>query len=532
MANKKIIELDAASQVNSDALFAVSQQVSGSQKTVKGTVGQVGEYIGGTQTFSGLNTTSKNLVGAINEVVQGGGSGGHTILDNEGDALTQRDNLQFVGAYSEDASTKTVVNVVRSMTQAQFNQLSSDEKVGLINVTDATLPLAEEIDYDNTTSGLSADNIQDAVDELASEKADKSAISDLITLSGKSGSIASFSTDIADKLFSCYVNVTAVQAGSGTPAPDNVRSISGWSACNLSAIGANLAKLTPRAQESANGIISTIYDDNRIVENGTSSGNGDVGIDFTNELKLDSDKSYTISLTGTDTRSATLNIFFHYKNGAYTSPIGMPNSAHKLTFTNIGGIFDRILLRTSNTFTISLDAKLQIEVGTSQSTYESYNGTTHNIPFNTTVYGGVLDVLSGVLTVTHGYVDLGAWDWAYEDLGVVRMTTAQSTLKLRGNGICNMYIGGAENTDGGIWVSNSQAIPLIRIKDTAHFTSSSTPTDIKTFLTGGQAVFELYQPTTIQLTPTEVKTILGQNNIFADTGDIDLKYLETIGNRL
>ena len=176
MANKKIIELDAASQVNSDALFAVSQQVSGSQKTVKGTVGQVGEYIGGTQTFSGLNTTSKNLVGAINEVVQGGGSGGHTILDNEGDALTQRDNLQFVGAYSEDASTKTVVNVVRSMTQAQFNQLSSDEKVGLINVTDATLPLAEEIDYDNTTSGLTADNIQDAIDELASDLSIKQSV--------------------------------------------------------------------------------------------------------------------------------------------------------------------------------------------------------------------------------------------------------------------------------------------------------------------------------------------------------------------
>ena len=43
---------------------------------------------------------------------------------------------------------------------------------------------------------------------------------------------------------------------------------------------------------------------------------------------------------------------------------------------------------------------------------------------------------------------------------------------------------------------------------------------------------KLATPTTIQLTPTEVKTILGQNNIFGDCGDIDLKYLETIGNRL
>ena len=68
----------------------------------------------------------------------GGGSGGHTILDNSGTALTQRTNLQFKGAYSEDNSgdDTTEVNVVRSMTKAQYDQLSAAEKVGIINVTD------------------------------------------------------------------------------------------------------------------------------------------------------------------------------------------------------------------------------------------------------------------------------------------------------------------------------------------------------------------------------------------------------------
>lgn len=78
------------------------------------------------------------------QISTGGGSGsGHTILDDSGTSLTQRSELQFKGAYSEDNSTDqiTEVNVVRSMTQAQFNQLSSDEKVGLINVTDE--PLSE-----------------------------------------------------------------------------------------------------------------------------------------------------------------------------------------------------------------------------------------------------------------------------------------------------------------------------------------------------------------------------------------------------
>ncbi|MBP5598188.1 MAG: hypothetical protein J6Y02_22665 [Pseudobutyrivibrio sp.] len=71
---------------------------------------------------------------------QSGGSSGHTIIDDGGTSLTQRDNLQFKGAYSEDnsANGKTVVNVVRSMTKAQFDQLTNNEKTGFINITDIT----------------------------------------------------------------------------------------------------------------------------------------------------------------------------------------------------------------------------------------------------------------------------------------------------------------------------------------------------------------------------------------------------------
>lgn len=71
---------------------------------------------------------------------QSGGSSGHTILNDGGSSLTQRDNLQFKGAYSEDnsANGKTIVNVVRSMTKAQFDSLSANEKTGFINITDIT----------------------------------------------------------------------------------------------------------------------------------------------------------------------------------------------------------------------------------------------------------------------------------------------------------------------------------------------------------------------------------------------------------
>ena len=95
----------------------------------------------------------------VNAAESGGGSGGHTILDNEGDSLTQRTNLQFKGAYSEDNSTDdtTEVNVVRSMTKAEFNLLSADEKVGLIHITDESdaTPLSDlpDVNLSSLTDG-------------------------------------------------------------------------------------------------------------------------------------------------------------------------------------------------------------------------------------------------------------------------------------------------------------------------------------------------------------------------------------------
>jgi hypothetical protein len=51
-----------------------------------------------------------------------------------------------------------------------------------------------------------------------------------------------------------------------------------------------------------------------------------------------------------------------------------------------------------------------------------------------------------------------------------------------------------------------------------------TEEDFKTAMDGVYMYYELATPRTIQLTPTEIKTILGVNNIFADTGDIDVVY--------
>ena len=210
--DKKISELDQALQINNDAVFPISQDNGGTDTTYKVSITQISAEVGEDQTFSTLDTTDKTLVGAINEIAQGGGgggsstlaglndvdiddqtlsdgqvlkydsaedkwinddegAGGHTIVSDDGTDLAQRAKLQFIGAYSEDNSVDdtTEVNVVRNMTRAQFNQLSADEKTGLINISDESLSAAEL----PITSG-SATNTKDYIDSGLSGKADKS----------------------------------------------------------------------------------------------------------------------------------------------------------------------------------------------------------------------------------------------------------------------------------------------------------------------------------------------------------------------
>ena len=207
--DKKISELDQALQINNDAVFPISQDNGGTDTTYKVSITQISSEVGEDQTFSNLQTTSKKLVGAINELYQGGGgggsstlaglsdvdiddqtlsdgqvlkydsaedkwvnddvgAGGHTIVADDGTDLTQRANLQFIGAYSEDNSVDdtTEVNVVRNMTKAQFDLLTADEKTGFINTTDETSQIyATEIPMSALDSDTVAEKLDDKVDK-------------------------------------------------------------------------------------------------------------------------------------------------------------------------------------------------------------------------------------------------------------------------------------------------------------------------------------------------------------------------------
>lgn len=271
-----------------------------------------------------------------------------------------------------------------------------------------------------------------------------------------SGAIASF-TDGADDLpvQDLVVQIEPVQAGSGDPSPDNVRTISGWTGAKVTRCGKNW-----------------IDDTKRTVVTDTTVYIGTTGVGYDTFLKAG---AYTISCDFED------NYGMFYKKSTDTTNLTLWNSGtaiRQATFTiKEDGSFRFGVYR--NIASGSVDANkiktVQVELGSTATAYEPYQGETYDITFPSeagTVYGGSLDVTTGMLTVDRAQIASYAGD------------TLPST-----------------------WISDRDV-----------YSAGATPT------TGAQVVYELATSQTYQLTPTEIRTLLGQNNIWADTGDTTVTY--------
>lgn len=157
------------------------------------------------------------------------------------------------------------------------------------------------------------------------------------------------------------------------------------------------------------------------------------------------------------------------------------------------------------------------------------DATVHTVSLGQTVYGGTLDVVTGVLTVDRAMVDLGSLTWSFQGTATyvffapVDNMFKPSTSAGRKEGIMSSKYAPSATTSVGSGMGDKSMLRYngtIYIRDTAY----SSASDFKTAMDGVQLVYELATPQTIQLTPTEVKTLLGSNSVWADSGDISVEY--------
>lgn len=174
----------------------------------------------------------------------------------------------------------------------------------------------------------------------------------------------------------------------------------------------------------------------------------------------------------------------------------------------------------------------KIERGNTPTDYEPYTGDTYTTDMPETVYGGSLDVVNGVLTVDRAMVDLGTLTWNYNaswggypafycsvaPTGI-KVPSTSSTLI---GAICSQY---TEVKRDYLYSNNVTAFCIpsdgkVSVRD-SRYTSAS---DFKTAMNGVRLVYELAEPRTIQLTPTQINTLLGENNLWADSGAVTVEY--------
>ena len=241
-----------------------------------------------------------------------------------------------------------------------------------------------------------------------------------------------------------------VQEGSGDPSPVNIRPITGLDALSLTRCGRNMVEhqYAPGSTITENGITFTVNDDYSIAVKGTATAET-----YFNFKPIESADLIATNIIGAMGKTEVLNGY------EIRDIVVQPYPSEHRT---------RLYLVVTNGAVVDTTYYPTIVYGTTATPYEPYTGSTADIALPETVYGGTLNVETGVVTVTWGCIDA--------------------------------YAG--------------EALPGKWISDRDVYANGASPT------TGAKVVYEIAKPYTIQLTPQQIAALGGTNTIYTDAGTL------------
>lgn len=352
-----------------------------------------------------------------------------------------------------------------------------------------------------------------------------------------SGAVVSV-TDGADDLpvKSLKVKVMPAQSGSGVPAPDNLRNISGRTGASVFRAGRNMF-------DEATAVL---YDRFIIVSASPKLWSYDAS---SKSIAFPCKPNTTYSVSCSDPDAETVITVFRVgwiesgiPSGIGTAPAvyGVFNvgAAGSVTLTT-GEYATHIVVQLNAAILSARSSRLQIELGSAATPYEAYRGAACVFDWESeagTVYGGTLDVTTGVLTVDRG----------------LKVFTGQESSpgweKFSNDNENGTYFGLAGTTDYAAFADDPEALCSINKRSVAanfasgdgfYWTSggwrilygaahaAESLDNFKTYMQQKYAAgtpvavcAKLAAPQTYQLTPAEVKTLLAENTLWADCGDV------------
>lgn len=328
------------------------------------------------------------------------------------------------------------------------------------------------------------------------------------------GSVANFNDGANGMLIDdMTVNIEPIQAGSGDPSPENVRPISGRTSVTVTRTGKNLLDVASSANITTQ------------LQKAVSLPSGTYTISFQSASRTPTGAAFLVQV---QYGGSNHNIFIYpnEKKGTFTATAEITKITiySDSSYGNSDGV--------TTTYT-----GLQIELGSTATSYEPYQGNTYTIQLGDTVYGGKLDVTQGKMVVSHVVVKLGNWmkglistystkNGYYYNGANLTPPMASGSFYSDQDTICSHFAKKSNADSGmGIWVGANntffyfahvtESIP--NIETSAKFCEWLEANDV--FMT-----YPLATPIEITLTPTQIDTLLGTNNIWSDAGDVVVYY--------
>lgn len=341
--------------------------------------------------------------------------------------------------------------------------------------------------------------------------------------------IVTFNTATAKAMKSLLVSMAPIQELNGYDNP--------WSA------GGGKNKCPQESTQTSHQVTFTALSDGGYALSGTATG-GNAVLDIGRGSWSLPAGTYYASLTGT---SNAANTMWKVVNGTASMLVQGDGS---FTLTETAEVFFRLYI--DNGTTATGNAYAQVESGSSATSFSPYSNicpitgrtglsvyvsptqniadaTTYAVDWTSeagTVYGGTVDVVTGVLTVTMAYLGLSGrtWTMTTETGGNVfscNALTGTNGKALNYNFVCNKYkavakyrsqlVSGEIGTYNGTNGRNRFSICDNNYSTVEGFVASISDLYV---------CYELATPLTYNLTAQEVTTLVGANNVLSDSGDV------------
>ena len=353
------------------------------------------------------------------------------------------------------------------------------------------------------------------------------------------GNPLTFDSPKAHALKSATVSFEPIQEGTGDPSPVNKRPILGRTSLDV-----NVASYYNCCIPSNNPAFGTLIGSRNGIDviyigtgkyrvKGTATSNAVIQTTI-HSFETQSTSEPNRKIRFHNTASGWGDIYFYNSSGAYID-------YWQMNVVNRQGGYSALASKTVAKIEFDVPSGVTVDCTVQPEFVDTTYLQTYSVTWQDeagTVYGGTLDVTTGVLTVTHKLIEMdGSENWvissswgktntavfyingyvtdAIYDDGHYYWTVNEFVAKSRS------YIYNYDQECAGFTGSQGNTAPTVRINKT----TASDAVAFKAWLSEHplQICYKLINPVTYQLTPTQIDALLGINTMWTDADDLTVE---------